>query len=114
MKIDAYYTVLIILVAAAVTFATRLTAFVNFGGRKGGEPPKWVTYLGQVLPPAVIALLVVYCLRNIDLFSGSHGLPELLCVAVAALLHLWKRNELLSIFGSTALYMVLVQLVFPG
>ena len=109
MNIDAFYTALIILVAAAVTFGTRLLAFVIFGGRKGGEPPKWVTYLGQVLPPAVIALLIVYCLRSIDLFSGTHGLPELLCVA---LLHLWKRNELLSIFGSTILYMVLVQVVF--
>lgn len=114
MTIDPIYTALIILVAAAVTFGTRLLAFVVFGGRKGGEPPKWVTYLGQVLPPAVIALLVVYCLRNIGLFSGSHGLPELLCVVVAALLHLWKRNELLSIFGSTILYMILVQLVFPS
>ena len=122
MNIDAFYTALIILVAAAVTFGTRLLAFVTFGtrllafvifgGRKGGEPPKWVTYLGQVLPPAVIALLIVYCLRSIDLFSGTHGLPELLCVAVCALLHLWKRNELLSIFGSTILYMVLVQVVF--
>lgn len=112
MNIDAFYTALIILVAAAVTFGTRLLAFVIFGGRKGSEPPKWVTYLGQVLPPAVIALLIVYCLRSIDLFSGTHGLPELLCVAVCALLHLWKRNELLSIFGSTILYMVLVQVVF--
>lgn len=112
MNIDAFYTALIILVAAAVTFGTRLLAFVIFGGRKGGELPKWVTYLGQVLPPAVIALLIVYCLRSIDLFSGTHGLPELLCVAVCALLHLWKRNELLSIFGSTILYMVLVQVVF--
>lgn len=112
MNIDAFYTALIILVAAAVTFGTRLLAFVIFGGHKGGEPPKWVTYLGQVLPPAVIALLIVYCLRSIDLFSGTHSLPELLCVAVCVLLHLWKRNELLSIFGSTILYMVLVQVVF--
>ena len=112
MNLNAGYTVLIILVAAAVTFGTRLLAFVVFGGRKGGEPPKWVTYLGQVLPPAVIALLIVYCLRSIDLFAGTHGLPELLCVVVCALLHLWKRNELLSIIGSTILYMVLVQVVF--
>lgn len=108
------YAALVILVMALVTFAIRLAPFLIFGGggKKGGEPPKWVAYLGGVLPPAVIALLVVYCLRNIDLFSASHGLPELLCVAVCALLHLWKRNELLSIFGSTALYMVLVQVVF--
>ena len=72
---------------------------------------KWLyrSILGVI---AVIALLVVYCLRNIDLFSGTHGLPELLCVAVCALLHLWKRNDLLSIFGATVLYMVLVQVVF--
>lgn len=114
MNTAALHTVLIILVATAVTFGTRLLPFLIFSGRKGTQPPQWVTYLGKVLPPAVIALLVVYCLRNIDLFSGNHGLPELLCVAVCALLHLWKRNELLSIFGSTILYMVLVQFVLKG
>lgn len=107
------YAALVIVVMAAVTFALRLLPFFVFGGRKGAGVPKWVTYLGNLLPPAVIALLVVYCLRSVDLFSASHGLPELLCVAVCALLHLWKRNELLSIFGSTALYMLLVQVVFP-
>lgn len=106
------YAALVILVMAGVTFGLRLLPFLAFGGRKGKGVPKWVAYLGGVLPPAVIALLVVYCLRNIDLFSGSHGLPELLCVVVCGLLHLWKRNELVSIFGSTALYMLLVQVVF--
>lgn len=110
---EKLHAVLIILVMAAVTFLLRWAPFAIFGGRRGGEPPKWVTYLGGVLPPAVIALLVVYCLRNIDLFSAGHGLPELLCVAVCALLQLWKRNELVSIFGATALYMLLVQVVFP-
>lgn len=114
MNQETLYAALVILVVAAVTFATRLLPFLIFGGKKGGNPPQWVSYLGRVLPPAVIALLVVYCLRNIDLFSGSHGLPELLCVAVCALLHLWKRNELLSIFGSTILYMILVQFVLKG
>lgn len=111
---DKLYAALVILVMALVTFAIRLAPFLVFGGagKRDGLPPKWVAYLGDVLPPAVIALLVVYCLRNIDLFSAGHGLPELLCVAVCALLHLWRRNELLSIFGSTALYMVLVQVVF--
>lgn len=107
------YAALVILIMAGVTFALRLAPFLAFGHRKEGGVPKWVTYLGNYLPPAVIALLVVYCLRSIDLFSASHGLPELLCVAVCALLHLWHRNELLSIFGSTALYMLLVQVVFP-
>lgn len=109
------YTAVLIVIMTAVTFALRALPFFLFGGKKtGGQPPRWVSYLGGVLPPAVIALLVVYCLRNINLFSGSHGLPELLCVAIAALLHLWRRNELLSIFGSTIIYMVLVQVVFPG
>lgn len=99
-----------ILVMAGVTFLTRLAPFALFG--RGGQPPRVVTYLGQVLPPAVIAMLIIYCVRNIDLFAGSHGLPELLCVAVVAILHVWKGNNLLSIFGGTILYMVLVQAVF--
>ena len=99
-----------ILVMAGVTFLTRVIPFALFG--RGGPPPRVAAYLGQVLPPAVIAMLIVYCLRNIDLFSGSHGLPELLCVAVVAILHVWKGNNLLSIFGGTILYMVLVQAVF--
>lgn len=99
-----------ILVMAGVTFLTRLLPFLLFG--RGGRPPRVVVYLGSVLPPAVIAMLIIYCLRNIDLFSGTHGLPELLCAAVVAVLHLWKGNNLLSIFGGTLLYMVLVQCVF--
>lgn len=99
-----------IAVMAAVTFLTRVLPFLLFG--RSGNPPRVVLYLGRYLPPAVIAMLIVYCLRNIDLFSGSHGLPELLCVAVVAILHVWKGNNLLSIFGGTILYMVLVQAVF--
>ena len=99
-----------ILVMAGVTFLTRLLPSALSG--RGGQPPRVVTYLGQVLPPAVIAMLIVYCLRNVELFSGSHGLPEFLCVAVVAILHVWKGNNLLSIFGGTILYMVLVQAVF--
>lgn len=99
-----------ILIMAGVTLLTRLIPFLFFG--RGGRPPKTIVYLGQVLPPAIIAMLVVYCLRNVNLFSGSHGLPELLCVAVVAVLQIWKGNILLSICGGTALYMLLVQLVF--
>ena len=92
------------------TMATRFLPFLVF--RQDKPTPKYIQYLGKVLPGAIFGMLIVYCLRSIDLFSGTHGLPELLCVAVCALLHLWKRNELLSIFGSTILYMVLVQVVF--
>ncbi|WP_308162529.1 AzlD domain-containing protein [Bacillus sp. ISL-7] len=71
-----------------------------------------VQYLGKVLPAAVIGLLVIYCFKDVSLISGSHGLPELIGVVVVALLHLWKKNMLLSIAGGTIVYMILVQLVF--
>lgn len=109
MALTPLQAVISILVMAGVTFLTRLLPFLLFG--RGGQPPRVVVYLGSVLPPAVIAMLIIYCLRNIDLFSGTHGLPELLCVAVVAVLHLWKGNNLLSIFGGTILYMVLIQVV---
>lgn len=99
-----------IAVMAIVTFLTRALPFLLFGRK--GNPPRVVLYLGRYLPAAVIAMLIVYCLRNVELFSGSHGLPEFLCVAVVAILHVWKGNNLLSIFGGTILYMVLVQAVF--
>ena len=105
------HTLLIIGVMALVTFFTRALPFLLFD--HGEQPPRWVTYLGQVLPPAIMALLVVYCLRNIDLPAGNHGLPQLICVAVAALLHLWKGNTLVSIFGATALYMALIRICPP-
>lgn len=103
----AVHSLLLLLVMAAVTLLTRALPFLLFD--RGGQVPGWITYLGKVLPPAIMALLVVYCLRNVEFLTGSHGLPELIGVAAAALLHLWKGNTMLSIFGATALYMVLVQ-----
>lgn len=105
------HTLLIIGVMALVTLFTRALPFLLFD--HGERPPRWISYLGQVLPPAMMALLVVYCLRNIDLLAGNHGLPQLICVAVAALLHLWKGNTLVSIFGATALYMALIRIGPP-
>lgn len=102
------HTLLLILVMAVVTLFTRALPFLLFD--HGDQPPRWVTYLGSVLPPAMMALLVVYCLRSVQLTQLGLSLPALLCVAVAALLHLWKGNTLLSIFGATALYMVLIRL----
>lgn len=74
--------------------------------------PKYVQYLGRALPSAVFGLLVIYCLKNVELFQGSHGIPELLSLAAVTALHLWKRQMLLSIAGGTVLYMVLVQWIF--
>lgn len=99
-----------IAVMAAVTFLTRALPFLLFD--RGGEPPKLVLYLGRVLPPAIIAMLIVYCVKGVTFASPAGWLPTLLAGGAAILLHLWKGNDLLSIFGATALYMFLVQAVF--
>ena len=99
-----------IAVMAIVTFLTRVLPFLLFD--RGESPPKLVLYLGQVLPPAIIAMLIVYCLRGVSFSTPGGWVPQLLCVAVVVALHLWKHNNLLSIFGGTVLYMVLVQAVF--
>lgn len=96
-----------------VILGTVLTRFLPFLLFPAGKPtPKYIQYLGTVLPSAVFGLLVVYCLKNVSLFTGSHGLPELISIAVVAGLHVWKRQMLLSIAGGTVCYMLLVQLVF--
>lgn len=110
MRLTTVQTLVILLAVAAGTQITRWLPFVLFPEHR--EPPKVVAYLGRVLPAAMMGLLVVYCLRSVDLLSGSHGLPEAIAVAVIAALHLWKRNVLLSIAGGTAVYMLLVQAVF--
>ena len=98
---------------AAVVAGTMLTRFVPFLIFPSGKPtPKYVQYLGRVLPAAVFGMLVVYCLKDVSFVSGSHGLPELLAIAAVVGLHMWKRQMLLSIAGGTVCYMLLVQLVF--
>lgn len=99
-----------ILVMAAVTFLTRALPFLLFD--RGNHPPRLVLYLGRVLPPAVIAMLIVYCLKGISFATPAGWLPMLLSGLAAVALHLWKGNDLISIFGATVLYMVLVQGVF--
>lgn len=96
-----------------VVLGTMLTRFVPFIVFPAGKPtPKYITYLGRVLPTAVFGLLVVYCLKDVSFLTGWHGLPELISIAVVVGLHLWKRQMLLSIAGGTVCYMLLVQLVF--
>ncbi len=97
---------------AVVVLGTMLTRFLPFFVfPEGKEPPRYVLYLGKVLPYAVIGLLVVYCLKD-AVFTAFHGLPELMAMAVVAALQKWKKNMLLSMFAGTALYMLLVQTVF--
>lgn len=96
-----------------VVLGTMLTRFLPFLLFPADKPTlKYVQYLGNVLPVAVFGLLIVYCLKNVSLFSGSHGLPELIAIAVVVGLHYWKRQMLLSIAGGTICYMLLVQFVF--
>lgn len=104
------HSALIVAVAAAVTIALRFAPFAIFGENR--QTPAVVSYLGRVLPGAVMAMLVVYCLKGIDLTASAWGIPEFLGCACVAGLHIWKRNTLLSIGGGTVLYMILVQTVF--
>ena len=110
MHLNAPQTLAIILAVAAGTQLTRWLPFWLFPEKK--TPPRVVTYLGSVLPAAMMGLLVVYCFKGVTWLSGSHGVPELLAAAAVAGLHLWKKNVLLSIAGGTALYMFLIQAVF--
>ena len=102
-----------IITIAMVVLGTMITRFLPFLIFPAGkETPKYIQYVGKVLPAAVFGLLVVYCLRSVDLFSCSHGLPEAISIALVIALHVWKRQMLLSIAGGTVCYMLLVQLVF--
>ena len=103
----------IIITMLAVTLgamATRFTPFILFP--EGRNPPEVVTYLGRVLPPVMMGLLVVYCLKSVPILASPHGLPELISITFIVFIHLWRKNVLLSIGCGTALYMLLIQKVF--
>lgn len=102
-----------IITVSMVVLGTLITRFLPFIIFPAGKPiPKYIQFLGKFLPAAVFGLLVIYCLRNVSLVSGSHGIPELISIAVVIGMHLWKRQMLISIAGGTICYMLLVQLVF--
>ena len=102
-----------IITIGMVIVGTMITRFVPFLVFPAGTPtPEYLQYLGKVLPAAVFGMLVIYCLKNVSLTAGSHGIPELISIAVVAGLHLFKRQMLLSIAGGTVCYMLLVQFVF--
>ena len=100
----------LVAVIAGVTALLRFAPFAIFGG--GRPTPRYILYLARVLPCAIMAMLVVYCLLGADPLGPTHALPELLAGAAVVGLQLWRKNTLLSIAGGTALYMMLVQLVF--
>lgn len=103
-------TLTVILVTSAATLLTRAVPFLFFGGSR--PTPGIIVYLGRVLPPAVMAMLIVYALRGTSLTAYPYGLAELMGIGTVAGLHLWRRNNLLSILGGTVVYMLAVQVIF--
>lgn len=108
--INTAHSVMMVIVIALVTAALRFAPFLIF--RK--ETPKVVLYLSEVLPYAIMGMLVIYCLKGVSVFAGSRGIPEAIAIALVVLLHKWKHNTLLSILVGTVVYMFLVQVVFCG
>ena len=104
------HSVWIVVVAAIVTAATRFLPFLIFGENR--PTPAIITCLGAVLPYAIIGMLVIYCMKDVNFLAAPFGAPELIGCAVVALLHVWRRNSLLSIGAGTVVYMVLVQTIF--
>ena len=107
---DKFYAIAMIAVIALVTAALRFLPFFIFRGDR--QTPKYVEYLGKVLPYAIMGMLVVYCLKGVTFTAPENWVPYLVASATVVLLHLWKRNTLLSIISGTVCYMLLVQLVF--
>lgn len=99
--------ILIIAVMGGITFLSRVFPFVLFDRK--GNPPRAVLYIGKVLPPAVIAMLVVYSFKDIDFTAAPFGVYEIAAGLLVVLLHGRFKNSLISVFGGTAFYMFLVQ-----
>lgn len=102
-----------IITIAICVFGTMLTRFLPFIVFSSKKPTsKYIQYLGKALPCAVFGMLLIYCLKDVSILSGSHGIPELVAIAATAGLHIWKKQMLLSIAGGTVVYMMLIQLIF--
>lgn len=106
--IDTAHSLVLIAVMSGVTILLRFAPFLLFHK----SAPKPLVYLGKVLPYSIIAMLVVYCFKDVDFSGITHGIPEIISVLLVVILHKWKHNTLLSILGGTVCYMVLVQIVF--
>ena len=104
---DRLYAGMVVAVVALVTAFLRFLPFLIFNGKR--PVPKWISYLGSVLPYSVMAMLVVYCLKGISFTAASGWLPYGVAVVAVALLNIWKRNTLLSIIGGTICYMLLIR-----
>lgn len=92
------------------TMLTRFLPFIIFSEKR--KTPEFVNYIGKYLPPAVFGMLVVYCLKDVQFLGGNYGIPEMVSILVTTILHVWKRNMLISIAAGTICYMVFIQLIF--
>lgn len=109
-EMTVWQQVITIGLCVAGTMLTRFLPFLIF--KEDRKTPGFVQYIGKYLPSAVFGMLVVYCLKNVDVLEGNRGLPELIAILVTGALHVWKRQMLLSIAGGTVCYMLLVRFVF--
>lgn len=102
-----------IITAAMVVIGTVITRFLPFIiFPDGKKTPDYIKYLGDVLPLAVFGLLIVYCLRDVSILHGTHGIPEFISIALTVGIHLWRRKMILSIAAGTVCYMLLIHFVF--
>jgi branched-subunit amino acid transport protein AzlD len=110
MQLTGIQTLIMIFSIAFGAMLTRFLPFILFPENR--KAPQFITYLGKVLPPAMMGLLVVYCLKGLSIVRSPHGIPEFISIAVIVVLHRWKNNVLLSIGAGTIAYMFLIQVVF--
>ncbi|MDD9150741.1 MULTISPECIES: branched-chain amino acid transporter permease [unclassified Sporolactobacillus] len=110
MTMTPEQSIITIIAVVLGTIMTRFLPFIIFPASK--TAPRYIKYLGKVLPSAVIGLLVIYSLKDVSFFSGSHGLPEIIAILSIIILYIWKKNTLACIVIGTLVYMALVQFVF--
>ncbi|MDR1748046.1 MAG: AzlD domain-containing protein [Spirochaetaceae bacterium] len=101
-------TLLSVVFMALIIFATRAFPFVLFSRHK---PPGILLFIEKYIPPMIMAVLVVYCLKSVSFTSAPYGVPELAALLFVTAVHLWRKNAMLSIFGGTILYMVLIRVL---
>lgn len=110
MALTTTQAIITILIAAVCTFATRVFPFALFGGKK--EVPKFIKYLGEILPLAIIGILIIYCLKDFTGGDKNIIIPQIIAVAATAIIHIWKHNTLLSIAVGTIGYMLMINFIF--
>lgn len=102
--------IITIAICAISTMLTRFLPFLIFSEKR--KSPKYILYIGKYLPGSVFGMLIIYCLKDISILQGSHGIPEFIAIAFTTIVHLWKRQTLLSIAGGTIFYMLLIHFIF--